>query len=621
MLTEILVSLFAVDSFRLWRRATSFPHLAQRGRALQAPALLDDYHILSAPGVQVPEDVVWSAIKWADDEGVLVVDLIPQGLPARRVLGLLNQAHPIDYAQRPFATGVSAGIAVLVHESILEFSPEPDLTEEPEALKVKRWIEHAQGLKRFAPWESARLVIEGWQLTSHELRSVEGRGEGWREIASTLFGSAFEQGKWATPILFAMVTWLAWNDLVSGIIVLLAWMLQPICILWGGPFEANQLPYGLLRPFFELNDWVKQLGPVSSEQGHHHADDLRETYQNDIQNGTERFFHPKKSACPLCGEHELTLHIEVADQYQGKPGIFRLDRCHHCGHIFQNPQLNLEGLSFYYRDFYDGLGEKGMDLVFGASEQSYRQRVAMIRAHGAPRTWLDVGGGHGHFALIAKHLLPQTSFDVLDLSESVEIAEHRGWCRKGMRGLFPDYASSLSGQYDGISMSHYLEHVPDPLIELDAAAIVLKEGGLLMIEIPDPDSRIGKWLRGIWLPWFQPQHLHLLNTLNLTRLLNDRGFEVCEVDRREAHQSVDLFFAVLILIQRIAPDPSPPWAPQRSKLMVVGMQIWRALIGLTFLPLLVLGAGLDRLLRPILARPNFSNTLRVLAVKSALEQD
>ena len=43
-----------------------------------------------------------------------------------------------------------------------------------------------------------------------------------------------------------------------------------------------------------------------------------------------------------------------------------------------------------------------MDLVFGATETSYHQRVAM-RAHGSPRRWLEVDMDA---ALIAKHLLP-----------------------------------------------------------------------------------------------------------------------------------------------------------------------------------------------------------------------
>lgn len=615
MLTEILVSLFAIDSFRLWRRATAYPRLHKTEKSIEAPALLNDFHLISAPGVHVPEEVIWNGVQWADDEGVLVVDLLPCGVRCDRLLNLLSQAHPTDYAQRPFMSGVTAGFAVLVHESVLKLNPPPDLDQIDPAAQSRAWIEYARSLKRFAPWESALLLVKSWRMSSTDLAQLEGHGAQWREGMSALYGASYQQMKWATPIVLGLISWLCWSDLLWGGIALFTWMIQPILILHGQGFEAGERSFACGRPLWELMRWIKQLGSVSEQKTHEEEEALVKSYQEEISLGTERLFHARRATCPLCEGSKLTAHLTLSDQYQGKPGLFSLDRCDECDHIFQNPQLNLDGLSFYYRDFYDGLGEQGMDLVFGASEQSYRQRVAMIRAHGAPRRWLDVGGGHGHFALIAKHLLPQTQFDVLDLSESVDFAAQRRWCDVGIRGLFPEHARELAGRYDGISMSHYLEHTIDPLAELDAAAIVLGEGGMIMIEIPDPQSWLGKILRGFWLPWFQPQHLHFLHTQNLTRLLNERGFEICEVDRGEAHQSVDFFFFALIILQRIAPDPSRPWSPQRGAGAKSLLGIWRLIATLLLAPLILFAMIMDKMFRALLARPGLSNTLRILAIK------
>jgi ubiquinone/menaquinone biosynthesis C-methylase UbiE len=524
--------------------------------------------VIAAPGITVPEDVLWGAVQWADDEGVLVVDLMPQGLSVGRILAHLNRIHPIDYAHRPFAPGVTAGVAVLVHESVLALTPCP-----PEAeTSLNAWAQYVQSLKRFAPWESALLQIEPWVLSREEARCTEGDGLERREVAKTLFGGAFDQSRWATPILFLLIGWLCFDDPWEGILVLGAWMLQPLLILRGNGFTDQAMSYSAARPIYEFLEWLGKLGSVPSTPSDDELERLRDHYQAEIERGTERFFLPRLTLCPLCDSESLETHLLVPDLYQNKPGQFQLDRCQSCDHIFQNPQLSIEGLGFYYQDFYDGLGEQGMDLVFGASEVSYRQRVSMIRAHGSPLSWLDVGGGHGHFALIAKHLLPQTRFDVLDLSESVEIAAKRRWCDRGIRGLFPEVAPELKGMYDGISMSHYLEHTTDPVAELDAVADVLKPGGMIMIEIPDPESIIGRRLGWLWLPWFQPQHLHLLSTQNLIKLLERRGFEIAEVDRHEAHQSVDFFFAALILVQRIAPDPNQPWrreTPQKVAIISI----------------------------------------------------
>jgi len=45
----------------------------------------------------------------------------------------------------------------------------------------------------------------------------------------------------------------------------------------------------------------------------------------------------------------------------------------------------------------------------------------------------------------------------------------------------------------------------------------LPAGGHLMIEIPDPECHLGRLLGRFWVPWFQPQHQHLLSVARLER--------------------------------------------------------------------------------------------------------
>jgi ubiquinone/menaquinone biosynthesis C-methylase UbiE len=546
------------------------------------------------------------AAQWADDEGVLVADLIPEGWKASDVLALLHQTHPIDYAQKPFVPGISGGVAVVVHESILQRHPEPD----PQ-LGLLGWLHFAQELKRFAPWESALVIAQGWHRPSPLLDAPDHRA-----AIKKRFAAGFNQAKWATPILFLLFAWVFSYSIWGGMGLLLLWMSQPALILgFNSSFKSNWFAYSLFRPVLDLKSWFTLFGPITPDPNTPpQPSDFIETYTSLLDQGTDAFFEERRITCPWCESNQLTTQMTVPDFYQNKPGQFSLDQCRTCDHIFQNPRLSLDGLNFYYRDFYDGLGEAGMDLVFGASEVSYRQRVAMIRANGAPRTWLDVGGGHGHFALIAKHLLPQTQFDVLDLSESVVIAENRGWIRKGIKGLFPETIEPLKGHYDGVSMSHYLEHTRDPKDEIQAASAILNPGGLLMIEVPDPESKFGRLLKSYWLPWFQPQHQHFVSVANLTTLLEDEGFEVIDLDRSAAHQSVDFFFAALILIQKWAPDPSRPWMIE-SKKEKRWMGLKRGLCFTVGLPLLIAGTIVDRLARSFFSRPYWSNTYRILGKK------
>ncbi len=297
---------------------------------------------------------------------------------------------------------------------------------------------------------------------------------------------------------------------------------------------------------------------------------------------------------------------------QSKPGEFELDQCGRCDHIFQNPRLSLEGLDFYYRDFYDGTGGDLAEAVFSSDDSSYRGRVDLVAAHARPKRWLDVGAGHGHFCLIASDVLPDTRFEGLDLSDSIVEAERHRWIERAHLGLLPELADELLEAYDVVSMHHYLEHTRDPAEELDAARKVLESGGHLLIEVPDPECRTGRLLGWMWGPWFQPQHQHFVSVTNLATMLTDRGFTVVAEERGPAHQAADLAFAALLLLNRVAGPPDKPWvAPRRLRDRV------RRAVGVPVLaPLVVAALIIDRLIAPVVRRlPGGPNTYRMLARK------
>ncbi len=92
--------------------------------------------------------------------------------------------------------------------------------------------------------------------------------------------------------------------------------------------------------------------------------------------------------------------------------------------------------------------------------------------------------------------------------------------------------------------------------------MVFADGGHLLIELPDPESTWGRWMGRYWLPWFQPQHLHLMSIGILEEALIERGFTIVDIDRAEASQGVDLTAAVWMLIGRFAPPANLPWLPR-----------------------------------------------------------
>ncbi|MBP2472852.1 SAM-dependent methyltransferase [Crossiella equi] len=337
--------------------------------------------------------------------------------------------------------------------------------------------------------------------------------------------------------------------------------------------------------------------------------DRRAAYAEEMSRGVARFFQARRPDCPWCGGTRLTPRLVTPDLVQRKPGVFRLDRCASCGHVFQNPALSEAGLAFYYRDFYDGLGEEVMDRVFAVQTACYRARARLVVPHAHPVEWLDVGCGHGHFCHTAAQVLPRTTFDGLDFGAGVDLARARGWIRKAYRGEFRALAPELAGRYDVVSMHHYLEHSPDPLAEIEAAHAVLRPGGLLLVELPDPESPWARLTGRYWPGWLQPQHLHLPLRTNLCRALEARGYTVLHDGPDDPAVSPGLTAALLQYLAALTPPPPFPWLPPQTE----RHRRTRALLTAASTPLVVATAGLSWLLTPLTRRWGLHSNFQILA--------
>jgi SAM-dependent methyltransferase len=196
------------------------------------------------------------------------------------------------------------------------------------------------------------------------------------------------------------------------------------------------------------------------------------------------------------------------------------------------------------------------------------------------------------------------------MSESIEEAERRRWVGHGYRGMFPDLAGELAGRYDVVSMHHYLEHTREPLEELDAARKVLHAGGHLLIEVPNPSSRMARVFGRLWVPYFQPQHQHLIPLDNLVHALEDRGFTILAVDRGAAHVPADVTCALALAVNAVAPDPKLPWLPHP---VPAARRALHQVLGTAALPFFALTLAIDQLLALALRRTRGGNAYRVLA--------
>jgi hypothetical protein len=161
-------------------------------------------------------------------------------------------------------------------------------------------------------------------------------------------------------------------------------------------------------------------------------------------------------------------------------------------------------------------------------------------------------------------------------------------------------------------MYHYLEHTREPFGELDAAAKILPVGGYLLVELPNPESWFGRVLGRMWMPWFQPQHQHMIPVRNLVQALAVRGLSTVAVERGAAHRYGDLFTSLALALFAVSPDPRLPWLARRP----TRWQWFRHRVVWTVArPPLVAAYGLDALIAVVVRRTDDGNAYRILARK------
>lgn len=562
------------------------------------------YAFVTPVGVDLNEATQRAAGAFARREGLDVVDLVPEDLPVERCLNTLRLTDPATYRKARLADGRGGFQALLVTEDVLRRAR----IEERHGLDPAAMLRVTANLKFYACASTDLAVAPS--LTA----SADDPGQmlaWWRQLVGGF-------APLALLLNFGQVVFLLVGPCVRplwGTVALAAYCLQPSMIFTGTALAPRDLAWQFpLRPLRVLRTWLRTVfaidRPAPSVDP---IEAARPEYERLLASGTARLLEPRRNDCPLCGSAELRRLIRVGDWLQYKPGEFTLERCTSCGHIFQNPRLSIEGLDFYYKDFYDGIGEGITNVVFNAAAEQYGERARMPAAYADPKTWLDVGTGHGHFCCVAREVWPQTRFDGLDMSESIEEAARRGWVDRGFRGRFVDKAAEIEGAYDVVSMYHYLEHTREPLAELAAAARVVRSGGHLLVELPDPESVWGRWLGKYWIHWFQPQHQQFFSIGNLRAALGRLGFRTVAVERAGAHQAVDLSVAALALIQQLAPPVHAPWRPTDGARW---RQLGRAALFAVAWPLIILGFIGDAALKVIIHRSGAgSNTYRLLACK------
>lgn len=243
---------------------------------------------------------------------------------------------------------------------------------------------------------------------------------------------------------------------------------------------------------------------------------------------TQSYDIPK---CLLCGKRGVesahaTKSLDLSKAHPKRHIFF----CKDCDFYWLWPQLTTEEKVNLYGNSYfeDTIRNYSYEAQTAECELCFLE-TAMEIAKIIPKggTILDVGCADGRFLEICeKQGLRATG---VEFSESAALAAKS----RGLEVFVGDinHEGIAQRQFDAIHLSHVLEHLDTPIMVVEKLHALLKEGGLLYIEVP---RQFDSWLerlnaaRGRFHEFgpFSLHHSCFFSPRSLSKLLANQGFRV-----------------------------------------------------------------------------------------------
>lgn len=223
--------------------------------------------------------------------------------------------------------------------------------------------------------------------------------------------------------------------------------------------------------------------------------------------------------CPLCaGATELAFITRDRNRAISAES-FAYRRCLACGVLYLR---NVPGdLGRFYPSEYFARPTVAQLRTFAQGSERYRSEI-LTRHAGAGRL-AEIGPGDGIFAVQAL----DAGFEVTGIEMDPAACEHL----RATLGIAvvesaaPEQALAALAPLRVVAAWHVLEHVPDPWALVDAAAVALEPGGVLIVATPNPAALGLRVLGGRWPHVDAPRHLFLIPHVTLVGHAREQGLE------------------------------------------------------------------------------------------------
>jgi len=241
--------------------------------------------------------------------------------------------------------------------------------------------------------------------------------------------------------------------------------------------------------------------------------------------------------CHLCGVDDAQVLFRKRDKLGITDDEFQVVECRRCGLVYVNPRPTEAEIGKFYPETYSWKETLEADSLFTRClrrlERAYRyhllrdevSKVAKFTGRNSGRV-LDIGCGTGD----RLDAFRNRGFETygIETSDSADYArEHL--CLNVSKGdlfsaRFPDRF------FDLVTLYNVLEHTHHPSKVCNEIHRILKDGGFVIIQVPNKDSLQYKIFKGRWAAFDVPRDLYYFGTETLKSLLGRAGLTVTKMD-------------------------------------------------------------------------------------------
>lgn len=242
--------------------------------------------------------------------------------------------------------------------------------------------------------------------------------------------------------------------------------------------------------------------------------------------------------CVACGGQHLTTVFVATNPRSFGRKTYYFARCLECGLIFIDPMPEAEELArvYSYSELTESLEALNPLLSAALSSSLLRGMLAttgrfvvesrvkfLKRSCGSGKKVLDVGCGTGLFGQLAS----ETGFDVWGQEISQGMADEAKKRLDSSHVIVGELSEfSFEKEFDAVTLWHVFEHMPDPETALGQIHRILKDDGVLILEVPSAKSLSLRLFRSSYTGLLVPEHLFFWSENSLRRILERQGFVI-----------------------------------------------------------------------------------------------